>query len=123
MKRVHAIAAYLVAVTVVLQSLSLLYVECGYNLNKAYVSKVLCVNRDKPQMHCDGKCFLKKELNRNADDQRNDQHSTASVSLLLFFEQLTDKFIFPAADVISPGQIPALLSAGYTHTALRPPTT
>jgi len=110
------------AITVVLQSLSLLYVECEYNVNKAYVSKVLCVNRDKPQMHCDGKCFLKKELNRNADHQRNDPSTTSSVSLLLFFEQLSDEYIFPAATVISPGQIPALLSAGYTDTAVRPPT-
>lgn len=122
MKGLSAITAYLMAITVVLQSLSLLYVECEYNLNKAYVSNVLCVNRDKPQMHCDGKCFLKKELNRNADHQRNDQNTTSSISLLLFFEQLRDEYIFPAPTVISPGQVPAFLSAGYTDTAVRPPT-
>ena len=122
MKGLKAIVAYMMAITVVLQSLSLLYVECEYNLNKAYVSKVLCVNRDKPQMHCDGKCFLKKELNRNADHQRNEQSTTSSISLILFFEPLMQQFIFPAATVISQGQTVALLSAGYTDTAGRPPT-
>jgi hypothetical protein len=115
-------AAFLMAMTVVLQSLSLLYVECEYTLNKAYVSNVLCVNRDKPQMHCDGKCFLKKELNRNADRQHNDQNSTTSLSLLLFFEHPLQDFIFPTASMISPGTLPALISAGYTDTAGRPPT-
>jgi hypothetical protein len=35
-------------------------------LNRDYVARVLCVNRDKPQMHCNGKCHLAKQL-RAAD--------------------------------------------------------
>ena len=35
-------------------------------LNRDYVARVLCINRDKPQMHCNGKCHLAKQL-RAAD--------------------------------------------------------
>ena len=41
-----------------------------YVVNYEYISKVLCVNKAKPMMHCDGKCHLKKEL-ANASDSEN----------------------------------------------------
>ena len=31
-------------------------------LNRDYVARVLCINRDKPQLHCNGKCHLAKQL-------------------------------------------------------------
>ena len=33
-----------------------------YLLNYRYIKTELCVNRDKPILGCDGKCYLKKEL-------------------------------------------------------------
>ncbi len=36
-----------------------------YFLNYDYIVNVLCINRDKPEMHCDGKCYLKKEFSEN----------------------------------------------------------
>jgi len=36
------------------------YIE--YNLFRSYISKNLCVNRNKPCCCCHGKCFLKKRL-------------------------------------------------------------
>jgi hypothetical protein len=36
----------------------------NYSVNKDYIAKVLCVNKDKPMMHCNGKCHLKKQLNK-----------------------------------------------------------
>lgn len=33
-----------------------------YELNKREITMKYCVNKDKPWMHCDGKCYLRKEL-------------------------------------------------------------
>jgi hypothetical protein len=33
-----------------------------YALNKEYIAKNLCINRDKPKNCCQGKCHLKKQL-------------------------------------------------------------
>lgn len=41
-----------------------------YYTNKGYVATALCENKDKPQLHCEGKCFLKKEL-KNAEGESN----------------------------------------------------
>jgi ribosomal protein S19 len=48
-----------------------------YALNKEYIAKNLCVNRDKPKSCCQGKCHLKKELAKN-DNSENSQGSNSS---------------------------------------------
>ncbi|TAH01471.1 MAG: hypothetical protein EAZ15_07280 [Sphingobacteriales bacterium] len=38
------------------------FIYAGYNLNKKYITTSLCENRNKPLMHCNGKCFLMKKI-------------------------------------------------------------
>ena len=33
-----------------------------YELYKAEITELFCVNKDKPEMHCNGKCHVSKEL-------------------------------------------------------------
>jgi len=33
-----------------------------YQLNKDYIAKTLCINKEKPKLHCNGKCQLAKKL-------------------------------------------------------------
>jgi hypothetical protein len=35
-----------------------------YELNKEYISKNLCENKEKPKSSCNGKCHLAKELKK-----------------------------------------------------------
>jgi hypothetical protein len=43
-----------------------------YQLNKSCIAATLCENRDKPQMKCEGKCYLCKRLkNEEKKDQDN----------------------------------------------------
>lgn len=39
-------------------------IQAWYEVNKDYVADVLCVNKDKPEMNCRGKCYLKKQLSK-----------------------------------------------------------
>jgi len=39
----------------------------GYSLHKTYITEKLCVNTDRPEMNCKGKCFLKKELEKTSE--------------------------------------------------------
>ncbi len=45
-----------------------LFVKVGivvyYELNKEYITEQYCVNKDKPEMDCCGKCYLSKQLNK-----------------------------------------------------------
>ena len=49
--------------------------DADYWLNKNYVASNLCINKNKPQMHCNGKCYLAKQV---AKATRQDQQSPES---------------------------------------------
>lgn len=39
-----------------------------YAINYDYISKVLCINKDKPVMSCKGKCQLMQKLEQQQED-------------------------------------------------------
>lgn len=39
-----------------------------YAVNYDYISKVLCINKDKPELYCNGKCYLSKELANSSQE-------------------------------------------------------
>ncbi len=49
-------------VLIVSSTLTRLFYFAGYELNKDYIANVLCINKDKPQLNCHGKCFLSKKI-------------------------------------------------------------
>lgn len=107
---------------ILLQSASLLLVDAGYNVNHSYIASALCVNRDKPQMHCDGKCFLKKELNGQQEKESSQRTLHPNSSVIFFCEEVSSysyfhndkKFFLPSPNVS--------YSPGFLTTNERPPT-
>lgn len=39
-----------------------------YAVNYNYIVKTLCANKNKPELHCNGKCYLSKELAKANSD-------------------------------------------------------
>jgi hypothetical protein len=35
-----------------------------YEANQEYIAKEFCENKARPKMHCNGKCYLKKQLDK-----------------------------------------------------------
>jgi len=46
-----------------------------YTLNKAYISSVLCTNKDKPELHCEGKCFMDIKLKELEQKNKHEQEN------------------------------------------------
>lgn len=40
-----------------------------FEMNREYVATVLCINKAKPEMHCNGQCYLKKEIQKSESKQ------------------------------------------------------
>ncbi len=40
----------------------------AYWLNRSYVAQNLCENKNKPALHCDGKCYLSKQIKKDASN-------------------------------------------------------
>ena len=45
------------------------YIE--YVVNKDFIAKNLCINRDKPHSCCEGKCYLEKQLKKSSDNNND----------------------------------------------------
>lgn len=39
-----------------------------YLINKEYIAENLCENKEKPELQCNGKCHLKKEVQKAAEE-------------------------------------------------------
>jgi len=46
------------------QSFTRTFILLNYEVNKDYISRVLCENKANKNLHCEGKCHLKKELQK-----------------------------------------------------------
>lgn len=53
-----------------------LYVFAGFSLNQKYIASTLCENRDKPWMHCNGKCYLAKKIKQAEEKERSEERQT-----------------------------------------------
>jgi hypothetical protein len=44
-----------------------------YYANYEYISKVLCINKDKPMSTCNGKCYLSQQLKEAQETEKQDK--------------------------------------------------
>jgi hypothetical protein len=65
-----------------------------YYLRKDYIAKNLCVNRDKPNSCCHGKCYLKKQLANESEpteaDHKDNSRKTNHNEISVFIIKKTD---------------------------------
>jgi hypothetical protein len=96
------LATIFLTFSIFIQTFSTFIIQADFFLNRSYIAKNLCVNRDKPMMHCNGKCFLTKKLK---DQQKQDQSpvsKTERFDVQPFF--IPKLFSFKYAVVISKPQ-------------------
>ena len=69
-----------------------------YVVNYEYISKVLCINKDKPKMQCNGKCHLMKELAKASDAEKplsSDKKGHTPILDVLVFQDINSFAITP----------------------------
>ncbi|HEV7378295.1 MAG TPA: hypothetical protein VGN64_00765 [Dyadobacter sp.] len=71
---------YIWLISTLLPTLSQWGTIAYYQINKEYITKVLCKNRDRPELHCNGRCDLAKRL--NAQQAKKDQQTSDQVQNL-----------------------------------------
>lgn len=95
------LTAWFLIFTVFTANFSWLLVYAGFKINQQYIAATLCENRDKPSMHCNGQCYLRKQLNKTADSQQNKGMITKV------------EVVFTPADPIVPVYTPAAMKKVY----------
>jgi hypothetical protein len=51
-----------------------------YHANYDYISSVLCENRDKPYLECNGKCYLEKQLKKTNNTHQDHKSTVPQIS-------------------------------------------
>lgn len=75
-------------VTYLLLSVMLVYtfsqtvIVTDYLINIEYITKVFCINKEKPQMKCNGKCHLTKQLQKDEEKKSNTFKKSVEISLI-----------------------------------------
>lgn len=95
-----------------------------YSLNKEYIASVLCENRAKPQLSCNGKCYVQKEL-KKTQDAPSHQHSIPQIDLSKYPISLIDfkEITFEYEHIVSSrvGSHPQEHPQHYISDLLKPP--
>ncbi|MDF2432188.1 MAG: hypothetical protein JWP44_1819 [Mucilaginibacter sp.] len=68
--------AYLLIVALVSVNFSRFFIYAGFELNKNYITTKLCENRDKPWLHCNGKCYFIKKIRQAEEKEKNDERQS-----------------------------------------------
>ncbi len=64
-----------------LQTFSKVLLVVDYQANKEYIMEFLCINRDKPELECEGKCHLAKNLKKQEDAEKNSKEQQVSLEV------------------------------------------
>lgn len=100
----------------------------SWKLNQTYIAENLCINKNKPEMKCDGKCHLQKQLKSIED--KSDTEKDASLPLKLKnldgdnFVSNSGLFIPSILEVKSSSMVTILnnpYSFDYKNTCFKPP--
>ena len=70
-----------------------------YYKNKAYISRTLCINKDKPLKRCEGKCHLNKQLAKTQEKE-----SEKNVPLASLKTELSPVILSEAAKFFNPSE-------------------
>jgi hypothetical protein len=68
--------AFLLIVAILGGSFSRLFIYAGFELNQKYIAANLCENRDKPWLHCDGKCYFMKKIKQAEEKEKSEEGQT-----------------------------------------------
>lgn len=58
------------AVIIVAQTLVNVGIGVYYHFNKVYITQQLCENRSNPALHCNGHCYLSKQLKKAEEGEK-----------------------------------------------------
>lgn len=118
--------ALFLSVLVLLQTFSRELTVLDYQVHREQVTRLFCVNKDKPKMQCNGRCHLVKQLRKAGAAESK---APASGYAKIKYEVLPPALAFVAAAPAAVGAAAALfaprVASHYTftpaHSIFHPP--
>jgi len=92
-----------------------------YHLYKESIIELFCVNRDQPEIQCDGVCYLSSQIEKNEEDHTGlKSFNVDYYPVGLTFASFTDLSVYPNEFELPLSLIPGL-KFGYSDLHSPPP--
>jgi hypothetical protein len=122
MKTCRSLVAMLLLLGIIANCFNYAIISTSYQFNKSYISSVLCTNKDKPTLHCEGKCFLDIKLKELEQKNKQEQEHMKRVVETVTPEKAL--MVFNTFETEVEIQIPPYLQqkpVGATSVIFHPP--
>ena len=109
-----------------LANFSHFFVFAGFELNQKYIAENLCVNKNRPWLHCDGRCYLMKKIKQAEENEKKQaaKNNLSHLKISFFQEPLGSTFISPVILENTKDPFPSYrsgYSTRYIGTIFQPP--
>ncbi|SEG35615.1 hypothetical protein [Algoriphagus boritolerans] len=81
----HSVLIFLI----LLNGMGYTFIQVNFYLDRKQITALYCVNKDKPELQCDGKCELGKRLSEAKNQTEGQTEITLEELRLVFPEQIT----------------------------------
>lgn len=108
------------------QSTSQLWITISFFINQDYIARVLCINRDKPESGCNGACQLKKQIEKDKENQEQSNIDIKVKEVLVYIPvvapQVQSAYTFELTEKkFSSIYFKSYLPEGHLHSIFHPP--
>ena len=109
------VTAYFLILSLLAVNFSRFFIYAGFELNKKYIVSTLCENRDKPWLHCNGRCYFVKKIKQAQENERREAARDGLNRLEVSFLQEPFKLAF-IEPVVSEDNKPPFPQYTYQYT-------
>lgn len=79
-----SISHILLSIVILLNGMGYSLIQADFVLNRETISELFCINQDKPELACDGKCELDRRLGEAQEHEENRKTFVQEEVLLMY---------------------------------------
>lgn len=105
---------------ILFQSFGKVWIWFSFKVNQDYIAKALCINRNKPEMHCNGKCVLAQRIKAAEEKERKEiPQKLKDQKEVVYCFSFPKWLLEPATDLNSAPAIRFLYQRPFTSTDVK----
>lgn len=85
---IRFVTIWLLTLAVFLQSLAPLLILVDFKIHQDFIAEVLCINRDRPELQCNGQCHLQDKLSEQQQKEQQLPKQVEEKIPVFFMERL-----------------------------------
>ena len=94
----RSLGIFILMLGLIIQVLSSSLIVLNYEVNTSYIIENFCENTDKPELECNGKCHLNKQIKQDTENKEEAPATTNETLTLVLATQEIQSFEFNFAD-------------------------